>query len=100
MIKLEIRVKILPYKRIEFIQAVKNICSLKSVSDPVTSLIVCQHLNDENIFNCTGEWDSREKLDNYMKSITYEMLIGAMQVLGEIQQAQIHDIHTTDEFGI
>ena len=100
MIKLEIQVKILPYKRKEFIQVVKIIGHMTSGSDPATPLTTFQSLNDENIFYCAGNWESREKLKNYMQSNDYEMLIGAVQALGELEHACIHHIHTTEEIRI
>ena len=100
MIKLEIRVKIIPHKKNEFMQAVKNIGNSDSLPATIHSLTIFQNLNDDNLFYCQGEWDSRQALDDYQKSIQYEMLIGAIQVLGEIQQAHIHDIDTTEKIKI
>lgn len=100
MFKMEILVKILPHKRVEFIQAVKDICH--SHKQPITdiSLEVFQHLNDENLFYCLGEWDSREAMENYRKNTQFEMLMGAIQVLGEIEHAKIYDIHSTEDIKI
>ena len=95
MIKMEILVKILPHKRVEFMQAIKDICQSHKQEISDSSLKVFQHVNDENLFYCEGEWDSNEAMEDYRKTTQFEMLIGAIQVLGEIQHARIHNIHTT-----
>ena len=100
MVKLEIRVKIIPHKKNEFMQAVKNICNSESQFDPVTPLAAFQQLDDDNIFTFVGEWKSRHNLENFLNSSAYEMLIGAFHVLGEIQQAHIYDIDTTEDINI
>ena len=100
MIEMEIRVKILPHKRIEFIQAMKTVCESHADTQTASPFNIYQDLNDDNLFYCLGQWDSRKLMETYQKTISFEMLIGAIQVLGEIQHAQIHDISTTDEMRI
>ena len=100
MIEMEILVKILPYKRTEFIQATKTIRESHADLDTISPFNIFQDLNNENLFYCLGKWDSRKLMESYRQTISFEMLIGAIQVLGEIQQAQINDIHTSDELRI
>ena len=100
MIEMEILVKILPYKRTEFIQATKTICESHTDTQTTSPFNIYQDLNDENLFYCLGKWESRKLMEAYRQTLSFEMLIGAIQVLGEIQQAQIHDIQTTDQFRI
>ena len=100
MIEMEIRVKILPHKRTEFIQAIQSICESHTHSQANLPFNIYQDLNDDNLFYCLGKWDSRKHMEAYRQTLSFEMLMGAIQVLGEIQQAQIHDISTTDEMRI
>ena len=100
VIKMEILVKIPPNKKTEFLQVVEDICQSYSESELGSTFTVFQHLREAQLYFCTGEWDLRKHLRNFMKSENFELLIGAIQVLGDIQYARIHDIHTIEEIKI
>jgi quinol monooxygenase YgiN len=95
MVQLEIIFQIWPHKQTEFIQAVKDLCDHSLNQKKGTHLGIYQALIDENLYCYLEEWDSRKNLDTHIQTERFEMLIASMKVLGEIQQAQIHEFGKT-----
>ena len=60
-----------------------------------THLGIYQALIEENLYCYLEQWESRQNLDAHIQTERFEMLIGAMKVLGEIQLAQIREIENS-----
>ena len=97
MFQLEIICHILPHKQTEFIQAVNDLCDRDLKQKTELYLSIYQDLFDKNCFCYLEEWDNRKNLDEHIQSERFEMLIGAMKVLGEIQSAEIHEFENAQQ---
>lgn len=100
MVQLEIIFEILPHKKMEFTQAVKDLCDHNLNQKKGTHLCIYQALIEENLYCYLEQWESRQNLDAHIQTERFEMLIGAMKVLGEIRHSQIHDITKIEELEI
>ncbi len=81
---LDAKMKVLPRKRQELLR------TLAAMGDRISSQEMgClgyhfyQDWRDENLIILSLEWKTREKLDRYLKSGLYRVLIGAVEVLCE-----------------
>ena len=95
MVQLEIIFEILRHKKMEFTQAVKDLCDHNLNQKKGTHLGIYQALIEENLYFYLEQWESRQNLDAHIQTERFEMLIGAMKVLGEIQLAQIREIENS-----
>ena len=95
MVQLEIIFQVLPHKQKEFSQTINNLCDPDLFRKKGEYPVIYRAPDDENIYCYLVEWNSKKDLDAHMNSEQFEMLVGAMKVLGEIQVAQIHEINRT-----
>ena len=89
MIILKIRTMIAPEKKTEFEQAVRYIIDMKLKQKTGVFRRIYQASDDPMSYLYIEEWDSREEITAYMSSDAYRALIGAMDFLGQVTEAQI-----------
>jgi len=49
-------------------------------------------IEDKNGFDLIAEWETREDLDNYLRSARFSVLLGTKSLLCEPPQIQIHTV--------
>jgi quinol monooxygenase YgiN len=89
MVFLKIQTNIYPEKIAEFEQAMKH---LLHKDDPKKQNYIkgfYKDWNNPNAFFYLEEWESEAKLKSHMESDSFKAFIGAMKVLGEIENAKI-----------
>ena len=92
MIIVGIKMKVLKEKRTEVMQ------TLFSMIDPTENERGCLNCHvfrdteDKNVFSLIQEWETREDLDNHIKSDRFSVLLGTKSLLCEPQQIEIHTV--------
>ena len=81
MIIKTIKIKVLPYKSKEFCQTIFAIIDSIRKEEGCANYNFYQDLEEENNLLLIGEWDRQEDLDNHMRSTTFSVLRGAMNLL-------------------
>jgi len=85
MVTLRLKVRIVPDKRLEFIQ---SLTAMGFATDQNQGLrMAYQSLADENLFCCYGDWGSKAELDQYLASHEYSVFSGALKVLGGVEES-------------
>lgn len=76
-----IKIKVLPDKRKEFSQTIFAIIDSIRKEKGCVSYNFYQDREDENNLLLFGEWEMQEALDNHLRSTTFGVLWGAMNLL-------------------
>ena len=53
---------------------------------------VLRDIEDKNVFSLIEEWETREDLDDHIKSARFSVLLGTKSLLCEPQQIEIHTV--------
>lgn len=53
---------------------------------------VLRDMEDKNVFSLIEEWETREDLDDYIRSDRFSALLGTKSLLSEPQQIEIHTV--------
>ena len=53
---------------------------------------VLRDMEDKNVFSLIVEWETREDLDDYIRSDRFSALLGTKSLLSEPQQIEIHTV--------
>ena len=53
---------------------------------------VLRDMEDKNVFSLIVEWETREDLDDYIRSDRFSVLLGTKSLLSEPQQIEIHTV--------
>jgi len=53
-------------------------------------------VENNNVFNLTEEWATRENLEEYIKSDRFSVLLGTKSLLCEPQQIEIHTVSRSE----
>lgn len=89
MIGLEITFHILPNKRREFEQTTHSLLLATEESDPPRSRAVFEQIGASDQFLWSERWNSLSALQKRLSSAGMKTLIGAIQVLGEVQEVEL-----------
>ena len=81
---LELRIRIKPDKRMEFLQ-MREMLQGKERSPNCVDQKIYEEVDGSNSFLWTERWKSKSPLVKYMKSDDFRMLLGAVEVLGELE---------------
>ena len=57
---------------------------------------VFRDMEDKNVFSLIEEWETREDLDDHIKSDRFSALLGTKSLLSEPQQIEIHTISNSE----
>ena len=96
MIIVRITMNALIEKRTEVMQ------TLLSMIDPTENERGCQScqifrgIEDKNVFSLIEEWESREDLDDHIKSDRFSVLLGTKSLLFEPPQIEIHTVSNSE----
>ena len=91
MVGLELRIRIKPDKRTEFLQ-MREMLQGRTRPDGCVDQKIYEEVDGSNRFLWSERWSSRDPLDEYMGSEGFRMLLGAVEVLGELEDQRTVEI--------
>ena len=94
---LRITAKSKPEKELELKQALKSALDKTKVKFNEVKNCCCKSLFEDNIIHIEQEWETHSSLQEYLISKEYKYLIGAITVLGNIQEIQEITTSKTEE---
>jgi quinol monooxygenase YgiN len=83
-------------KRTEVMQTLLSMIEPTENRRGCLSCHVLRNVEDKNVFNLIQEWETREDLDDHIKSARFSVLLGTKSLLCEPQQIEIHTISHTE----
>ena len=89
MVVIKVSAEIVPQKRQEFLQVIEAMIVKAHEYGEEFSRTIYEEIGRQNIFCYLEEWTSREALEAHLKTDRFQALIGAMEVLGQIQDFKI-----------
>ena len=92
MVGLELRIRIRPEKRTEFLQ-MREMLQRKARPESCVDQKIYEEVDGSNRFLWSERWTGKGPLDRYMNSEDFRMLLGAVEVLGELEDMKTVQIH-------
>ena len=89
MVGLEILVSIQPEKRQEFLQTIEMFRSQQDRDKARIDCIILETVGEPNQFLWVEKWNDQKLLEDHMKTRRFKALLGAIQVLGELNSLHI-----------
>ena len=89
MLILKVCADIFPDKRQEFLQAIEAMLGRSQAHGEWISRTLYEQRGRHNAFCYLEEWTSREPMEAHFKTDRFQALVGAMELLGEIQDFKI-----------
>jgi quinol monooxygenase YgiN len=90
MLKLIVRMKVLPEKLKELTQAVATLVkSIRTVKGCKSCDFFCS-MDDENELCVLEEWENREVLDEHLQSEHFKVLLGATSLLRSPHEVKVY----------
>jgi quinol monooxygenase YgiN len=91
MVGLELRIRINPHKRTEFLQ-MREMLRRKSRPEACVDQKIYEEVDGSNNFLWSERWRKTPALEEYMKSEDFRMLLGAIEVLGKLEEQRTVEI--------
>jgi quinol monooxygenase YgiN len=92
MIIVRITMNALIEKRTEVMQTLLSMIEPTENGQGCLSCHVLRDIEDKNVFSLIEEWETREDLDDHIKSARFSVLLGTKSLLCEAQQIEIHTV--------
>ena len=92
VIIVRIRMTVLLEKRTEVKQTLLSMIGPTENESGCLSCHLSRDVEDRNVFNLIEEWETREFLEEYIKSERFSVLLGTKSLLCEPQQIEIHTV--------
>ena len=92
MIVVRIIMKVRPEKHKEVMQTLLSMIEPLGKESGYLSYGIFCDIEDKNVFNLISEWETREDLDNHIKSYRFSVLLGTKSLLCEPPQIVIHTV--------
>ena len=96
MIIVGITMNVLIEKRTEVMQTLLSMIEPTENERGCQSCHVFRDIEDKNIFSLIEEWETREDLDDHIKSDRFSVLLGTKSLLCEPPQIQIHTVSQSE----
>jgi quinol monooxygenase YgiN len=96
MIVVRIIMKVRPEKHKEVMQTLLSMIEPLGKESGYLSYGVFCDIEDKNVFNLISEWETREDLDNHIKSYRFSVLLGTKSLLCEPPQIVIHTVSQSE----
>ncbi len=96
MIIVGITMNVLIEKRTEFMQTLISMIEPTENEKGCLSCHVFRDIEDENVFSLIEEWETRENLDDHIRSDRFSVLLGTKSLLCEPQQIEIHTVSLSE----
>ena len=91
MILVIIRMNVLSEKRIELSQTIASLIVSIRMEKGCNRCDSCQNMEDENRLFLLEEWDTQQNLKSHLKSGSFKVLRGAMNLLKEPYEMMFHN---------
>ena len=92
MIIVKITMNTLIENRTEVMQTLLSMIEPTQNGKGCVSCHVFRDMEDKNVFSLIQEWETREDLDDHIKSDRFSALLGTKSLLCEPQQIEIHTV--------
>ena len=92
MVGLEVIVRVHPYRRVEFLQAVAMVTNRMERSNACAGQCLFEDVGEPNRFLWMERWSESDRLKEYMRSDRFRSLLGAFSVVGSIEEVHISDL--------
>ena len=92
MIIVKITMNTLIENRTEVMQTLLSMIEPTQNGKGCVSCHVFRDMEDKNVFSLIQEWETREDLDDHIKSDRFSALLGTKSLLSEPQQIEIHTV--------
>jgi quinol monooxygenase YgiN len=96
MIIVRITMNALIEKRTEVMQTLLSMIEPTENGRGCLSCHVLRDIEDKNVFSLIEEWETREDLDDHIKSARFSVLLGTKSLLCEPQQIEIHTVSLSE----
>jgi quinol monooxygenase YgiN len=91
-IKMNVRIE----KRTEVMQTLLSLIEPTENERGCLSCHVFRDIEDQNVFSLIEEWETRQDLDDHIRSDRFSVLLGTKSLLSEPQQIEIHTISQSE----
>jgi quinol monooxygenase YgiN len=91
----------LPEKQKEVLQTLLSLIDPLGKEKGCLACGIYSDIEDENVFNLISEWETRQHLDQYMRSYKFSVLLGTKSLLSEplkLQTLTVSDLHQKKGF--
>lgn len=88
---------VLPEKQKEVLQTLLSLIEPQGKENGCLSYGIFCDIKDKNIFNMISEWETRQHLDNYMRSVRFSVLLGTKSLLWEPLKIQVFTVAEAQE---
>ena len=95
MILATLKMNTLPEKRREFFQTLQTVCALIRNEKGCLSCNALQDLENENSFRLIDTWETRDDLDQHIRSDRFAVLLGSKILLSRPLEIAIHVVSAT-----
>jgi quinol monooxygenase YgiN len=92
MIIVRITMNVLPEKQMEVLQTLLSMIEPTGKETGCLSYAVFCDIEDKSLFSLLEEWETREDLDNHIRSHRFGVLLGTKTLLREAPKIQIHTV--------
>ena len=96
MIIVRITMNVLPEKQKEVMQTLLAMIESTGEERGCLSHHVFRDIEDENVFSLIDEWETREDLDQHIRSAKFGVLLGTKSLLCEPPHIQIHPVSNSE----
>ena len=96
MIIVRIAMNALPEKQKEVMQTLLSMIASTEKERGCLSHHVLRDIEDENVFSLIDEWETREDLDQHIRSAKFGVLLGTKSLLCEPPNIQIHTVSNSE----
>jgi quinol monooxygenase YgiN len=91
-----ITMNVLIEKRTEVMQTLLSMIEPTENERGCLSCHVFRDIENQNVFSLIEEWETRQDLDDHIRSDRFSVLLGTKSLLTEPQQIEIHTISQTE----
>jgi len=96
MIIVRIIMNVLPEKQKEVMQTLLSMIESPGKDSGYLSYGIFCDIEDKNVFNLISEWETREDLNDHIKSYRFSVLLGTKSLLCEPPQIEIHTVSRSE----
>jgi quinol monooxygenase YgiN len=96
VIIVRITMNAIPEKQKEVMQTLLSMIESTGKDRGCLSHHVFRDIEDENVFSLIDEWETREDLDQHIKSAIFSVLLGTKSLLCEPPNIQIHTVSNSE----
>ena len=96
MIVVRITMNVLPEKQKELVQTLLSMIGLMEEEPGCLGYALFCNIEDKNLLNLLGEWQTRKDLDHHLRSEIFSVFLGTKSLLKESHGIHIYTIHKSE----